>query len=78
MNTMNKTSKEKALELCMYFQNLLFINLTNEQMIHSDSKKCALKVCEEIMNLTTINASKEKCFNHIEYWRKVKKEIEKL
>ena len=45
-----KTSKEKALELCMYFQELLFVNLTDENFIHSDSKKCAIRCIEEILN----------------------------
>jgi hypothetical protein len=66
-----KNSKEKALELCMYFQNLLFINLTDETFIHSDSKKCAMKCIEEIQDSMPIAES-------LNYYRNVREEIKKL
>ena len=72
-----KTSKQKALELCMYFQNLLFINLTDKDFIHSDSKKCALKVCEEAIQITHSDKRANSILDK-EYWLKVKTEIEKL
>lgn len=68
---MNKKSKEKALELCMYFQSLLFINLTNEQMIHSDSKKCAIKCIEEIIESKPIADS-------LNYYKNIIEEIKIL
>ena len=66
-----KNSKEKALELCMYFQNLLFINLTDKNFIHSDAKKCALKCIEEIQDSMPIAES-------LNYYRNVREEIKKL
>lgn len=66
-----KTTEEKAKELCMYFKNLLFINLTNENFIHSDSKKCAIKCVEEIITNQPIK-------NSLVYWNDVINEIKKL
>jgi len=66
--------KEKAKEICLKYQNLLFICLTNEwEFISPDSKQCALIAVEEILNAVTTIADKK-----YDFYIEVKKEIESL
>jgi hypothetical protein len=70
------TPKEKAKELCLKFQQKLFINLSDKEedadYIHNDSKECALVVVDEIIK------EKEAYGQGTVYWHNVKREIEIL
>ena len=61
------TPKEKAKELCNKFLKV--------GMMIRGAKECALICVDEMLNCNTTSVYYEEDF---EYWKKVKKEIEKL
>jgi len=63
------TPKEKAIELVQKF------NYDNKHFLMYDVRKCALICVDEMLNCNTTSVYYEEDF---EYWKKVKKEIEKL
>jgi hypothetical protein len=67
------TPKEKAEELINKYFNFIYLDLDYEQ-----SKQCALIVVDEILGDIDDSILHPQNKEAIEYWQKVKKEIEKL
>jgi hypothetical protein len=70
---MNKSPKEKAIELVNEYMSLLFskpiFGLTT-----NEAKQCALIAVDEILNINSV----DKDFSLSHYWLDVKNEIENL
>ncbi len=67
------TPKEKAEELVEQFASVLM-----HDEVYEDSIKCALIAVDECIELL-LNINPHMAFpQHVEYWQKVKHEIEKL
>jgi hypothetical protein len=68
------TPKEKAESIFHQMYKILWH--TNAEPIHC--KECALIAVDEILLIDCWDMSEEHFDNHIEYWEKVKNEIENL
>ena len=64
------TPKEKADELFDKYYSYLKANLMDDKEAIDDAKQCALIAVDELI--------KQVNYLHIEYWKEVKQEIEKL
>jgi hypothetical protein len=66
------TPKEKAQELFGKYAMYLRANLRYDEEANEDAKVCALIAVDEIISVTWHSPF------HCDYWKEVKKEIEKL
>ena len=65
--------KEKAKYLVDKYQNLLYINVTDQVPVYQyEAKQCAVIAVDEILSNTMDG------YYYIGYWNEVKKEIEAL
>jgi hypothetical protein len=65
------TPKEKAKELLNKFRNVALLD-------DYECNLCALISVDEILDIDCFDMSEEHFDNHIEYWNKVKQEIQEL
>ena len=70
------TPKEKAEELVTRYRKKI-ISFLSDNMKEMNAKECALIAVDEIINLINSKA-RDKTYELIPYWEKVKQEIEKL
>lgn len=71
------TPKEKADQLYKSFIDYVYGNM-NSEVEKQNAKQCALIAVNEIMHLNTFISTPQTCVEHLNYWDKVKKEIENL
>lgn len=74
------TPKQKALELFEKFKPIAHANLFSfrEESHIRNCKLGALIVVDEILNIDYFDMTENYFNDHIEYWQKVKEEIENL
>ncbi len=77
------TPKQKALQLVDYFTEIDQFTINGNKIYYHDSIKCALKVVDEIIETEPykrrfILFEKARFDDQTQYWKEVKKEIEKL
>lgn len=79
-------SKNKAFEICLKYQKLLFINISDkledQNYIHPDSIKCALILVNELLESSPScrywNTYDDETPSAIIFWNEVKRELEIL
>jgi hypothetical protein len=72
------THKEKAEQLIFYYQNLLEPYLKNINSLRNKSIQCALIAVDEIIASNPIAFDEQDNCIEKNWWKEVKKEIEKL